>query len=455
MTHKVLIANRGEIALRIIRACKELGIRTVAVYSTIDENSLHVKLADEAICIGGERSLESYGNIHRVISAAVAVGANAIHPGYGFLAENSTFAKIVEECGIMYVGPKAETISLISDKTRARQIAKANNVPILEGSDTIIEVASEALAFSRKIGFPILLKAQNGGGGRGITIIREEESFIPRFEKTQMEARANFSTEGLYIEKYIENARHVEIQIIADKFGNIVHLGERDCSMQRRNQKVIEESPSPIVNAALRQQMAEAALRIAKAIDYRGAGTVEFLLDENGKFFFIEMNARIQVEHPVTEMAYGVDLVKEQLLIAFDNPLSFRQSDLKPQGHTIECRVNAENVYEDFRPCPGAIANIIFPGGPGVRVDSHVYAGYAITPYYDSLIAKVIVNAPTRKDAIRKMRVALEGFVIDGITTNMDFLYVMMHNPVFVKGNYDTTFVMRAVREELDGQLSR
>ena len=454
MTNKVLIANRGEIAVRIIRACKELGIQTVAVYSTADEDCLHVKLADEAICIGKEKSQDSYLNINRILSAAIATGANAIHPGYGFLAENAKFAQLVEDLNLRFIGPNAKSIEAIGNKANARTIAKNNHVPILEGSEKALDSAEEGLALARKIGYPVLLKAQNGGGGRGISIVYDEENFAEIFLRTKLEAKASFNEDGLYLEKYIVNARHVEIQLIADNFGNYVHLGERDCSMQRRNQKLIEESPSPVMNPILRRNMGMAALKIAKAVDYRNAGTVEFLLDEHGKYYFMEMNTRIQVEHPVTEMATGIDLVKEQLLIAFENPLSFKQIDVKISGHTIECRVNAEDPLNDFMPHPGTIQNLVLPGGPGVRVDTHIFNGAKIPPYYDSLIAKVIVHAPTRKEAIRKMRVVLEGFVIDGITTNIDFLYVMMHNPVFVKGNYDTNFLMKAVREELDGELS-
>ncbi len=454
MTHKVLIANRGEIAVRIIRACKELGIQTVAVYSVADEDCLHVKLADEAICIGKARSQDSYLNINRIISAAIATGANAIHPGYGFLAENSQFAKLVEDCNLHFIGPTSDTIEKIGNKANARAIAKSNHVPILDGSETALESAEEGRALAKKIGYPVLLKAQNGGGGRGISIIYDEEGFNEIFQKTKLEAKASFNEDGLYLEKYIVNARHVEIQLMADHFGNMVHLGERDCSMQRRNQKVIEESPSPIMNPLLRRNMGMAAIKIAKAVNYRNAGTVEFLLDEFNKFYFIEMNTRIQVEHPVTEMATGLDLVKEQLMIAFDNPLSFKQTDVSIQGHTIECRVMAEDPLNDFMPSPGTINNLVLPGGPGVRVDTHIFNGAKIPPYYDSLIAKVICHAPTRKDAIRKMRVALEGFVVDGITTNIDFLYVMMHNPTFVKGSYDTNFVMKTVREALNGELS-
>lgn len=454
MTHKILIANRGEIAIRIIRACKELGIRTVAVYSTADEDCLHVKMADEAVCIGKEKSQESYLNVNRILSAALATGANAIHPGYGFLAENAKFAELVEDLNLRFIGPSSATLSSLGDKTNARQIAKANRVPVLEGSDGPVSSIEEGLSVAMRIGYPLLLKAKNGGGGRGISVIRDDEGFREAFPRTRLEAKANFNEDGVYLEKYIENARHVEIQILADSHGNCIHLGERDCSMQRRNQKVIEESPSPAMNPVLRREMGMAALRIARAVGYRNAGTVEFLLDDKGHYYFIEMNCRIQVEHPVTEMATGIDLVKEQILIAFDNPMSFRQTDVRIHGHTIECRVNAEDPLHDFLPSPGTIENLVLPGGPGVRVDSHIFNGAKIPPYYDSLVAKVIVNAPTRTEAIRKMRVALEGFVVDGITTNIDLLYVIMHNPVFVKGTYDTNFLMKAVREELHGELS-
>jgi acetyl-CoA carboxylase biotin carboxylase subunit len=454
MTHKVLIANRGEIAVRIIRACKEQGIRTVAVFSTADADQLHVKMADESICIGKENSRDSYMNISRIIAAATATGANAIHPGYGFLAENDKFAAIVKECGIIFIGPDAETMKLIGNKTNARNLARKCRIPVLEGSIGAINNIEEGLTLSQTIGYPVMLKAVNGGGGKGIAVAENEDAFRDNFDKTLLEATVNYNSCGIYIEKYIESARHVEIQILADKFGNIIHLGERDCSLQRKNQKVIEECPSPIMTDTCRHSLGSAAIRLAKAASYVNAGTVEFLVDHTGKYYFIEMNPRIQVEHPVTEWATGVDLVKQQLLIAFDNPLSLRQTDIRIKGHTIECRVNAENVFADFQPSSGQIRNLVLPGGPGVRVDTHLYAGAIVPPYYDSLLAKVIVHAPTRKEAIRKMRVALEGFVIDGVSTNIDLLYVMMHNPVFVKGDYDTKFLVNAIREELDGKLS-
>jgi len=450
MQNKVLIANRGEIALRIIRACKELGIKTVAVYSTADADSLQVKFADEAICIGKEKAVDSYLNMNRILSAAIASGCNAIHPGYGFLSENEKFVKIVEECNLKFIGPKSDVIAKLGNKSMARIIAKQNHIPIVEGSDGALPSAEEGFELAKKIGYPVLLKALNGGGGKGMAIVRQEEDFIKLFHQTKMEAKANFGDDDLYLEKFVENARHIEIQIIADHFGNIVHLGERDCSMQRRNQKVIEESPSPVMTPQLRRNMGLSAIHLAKAVGYENAGTVEFIVDEEGKYYFIEMNTRIQVEHPVTEMATGFDLVKEQIRIAYDNPLSFKQKDVLISGHTIECRINAEDVLNNFRPSPGTIRNLVLPGGNGVRLDTHIYAGYTIVPYYDSMVAKLIVHAPNRKEAIRKMRVALEGFIIDGLTTNIDFLYVMMHNPTFVKGTYNTAFIKKALEEEVN-----
>ena len=447
MQNKVLIANRGEIALRIIRACKELGIKTVAVYSKADQESLHVKYADEAVCIGSERSVDSYLNMNRILSAAISKGANAIHPGYGFLSENERFAELVEKCNIQFIGPKSEVIAKLGNKSSARQIAKKARIPIVEGSEGAVEDIEAAQKVADQIGYPVLIKAVSGGGGKGIAIVKSSDEFTKLFTQTSMEALANFGYGGVYIEKFIENARHVEIQILADHFGNVVHLFERDCSMQRRNQKIIEESPSPIMTANLRRQMGQSAIDLAKAIGYQNAGTVEFIVDPFGKYYFIEINTRIQVEHPVTEMATGVDLVKEQLKIAYGNPLSFKQRDLIQSGHTIECRINAEDPSHQFRPSPGLIKNIVFPGGFGVRIDTHIYNGYVVPPYYDSLLAKVIVHADTRKEAIRKMRVALEQFIIDGIYTNIDFLYVVMHNPQFVRGNYDTGSVKKLIME--------
>jgi acetyl-CoA carboxylase biotin carboxylase subunit len=443
MKNKILIANRGEIAVRIIRAAKELGIETVAVYSTADESSLHVKLADEAICIGEARSKDSYLNMNSVLSAAISTGCNAIHPGYGFLSENSAFVEMVERCNITFIGPSSKSIAQIGDKSSARAIAKANGVPIVEGSDGILEDVHEGLKIAKKIGYPVMIKASSGGGGRGISIVRSDEEFLNAFERTSMEAEISFGDKSLYIEKFIESPRHIEIQIIADTFGNIVSLNERDCSMQRRNQKMVEETPSPVMNDILRRKMSLAAVKLAKAINYVNAGTMEFLVDSKGNFYFIEMNTRIQVEHPITEAVTGFDLVKEQIRIAYGKELSFKQRDVKMNGHAIECRINAEHAMKGFVPTPGKINNILFPGGIGVRIDTHIYPGYEVPPFYDSMIAKLIVHAPTRREAIKKMRVALEQFVVEGIHTNIDYQYLIMHNTDFIKGQYDTGFIAR------------
>ncbi len=441
MQNKVLIANRGEIAIRIIRACKELGIGQVAVYSKADKDSLHVKLADEAICIGEASSSESYLNMTNLISAAISTGCNAIHPGYGFLSENEKFAEMVEKCNIKFIGPSSEVIHKLGNKIEAKRLARAANLPVVEGSDGVVENLESAKEIAKKVTYPILIKARNGGGGKGISIIRNENELVKMFELTKQEAEANFGDSGVYIEKYIENPHHIEIQILADSFGNIVHLGERDCSVQRRNQKVIEESPSPYVDEELRAKLGDAAVRLAKSVGYENAGTVEFLVDRDKNFYFIEMNTRVQVEHPVTEMVTGVDIVKEQLRIAYNSGLSFSQKDVLIAGHSIECRINAEDPYNNFRPSPGLIKNLLVPGGPGVRVDTHIYNNYTVPPYYDSMLAKLIVHAPTRKEAIRKMRMALEQLMIDGVMTNTEILYLIMHNTHFVRGIYDTNFV--------------
>jgi acetyl-CoA carboxylase biotin carboxylase subunit len=443
MKNKILIANRGEIAIRIIRAAKELGIETVAIYSTADESSLHVKLADEAVCVGSERSKDSYLNMNSVLSAAISTGCNAIHPGYGFLSENSEFVEMVERCNIQFIGPTSKVIKMIGDKSSAREIAKKNGVPIVEGSDGILENASEGLKIAKKIGYPVMIKATSGGGGRGISIVRSDDEFLSAFERTSLEALTSFGDPSLYIEKFIESPRHIEIQIMADHFGNVVHLFERDCSMQRRNQKMIEETPSPILNEILRRKIGAAAIKLAKAIDYHNAGTMEFLVDSKGNFYFIEMNTRIQVEHPITEAITGIDLVKEQIKVAYGKELSFKQKDVIMNGHAIECRINAENAMKGFIPTPGKITNILFPGGIGIRIDTHIYPGYEVPPFYDSMIAKLIVHAPNRREAIKKMRVALEQFVIEGISTNIEYQYLIMHNPDFIKGVYDTGFIAR------------
>lgn len=438
---KLLVANRGEIAVRIIRACKELGIRTVAVYSLVDKDSLHVNMADESICIGGNRPHESYLNMNNIISAAISTGCTMIHPGYGFLSENAQFAEIVENCQLIFVGPSSQVIKTIGDKATARNIAKANFVPIAKGSESIVENIDEGLKIAQKIGFPVILKATSGGGGRGISIVKNSDEFKAIFEKTSLEAESSFGDKNLYIEQYIQSPRHIEVQIIGDNFGNVIHLGERDCSLQRRNQKLVEESPSPIINERVRRHIGLAAIKMAKAVKYNSVGTAEFIVDKNGKFYFIEMNARIQVEHPVTEEVTGIDLVKEQIRIAMGKKLSLRQIDVKIKGHAIECRINAEDPLLNFRPSPGTIKQIVFPGGIGVRLDTHIYPNYTIPPYYDSLLAKLIVIAPTRKEAIRKMRMALEQFIIDGVANNIEFQYLLMHAPEFIKGDFDTNFI--------------
>jgi len=441
MQNKVLIANRGEIAVRIIRACKELSIGCVAVYSKADKDSLHVKLADESICIGEARSIDSYLNINNIISAAIATGCNAIHPGFGFLSENEKFVSIVEKCNIKFIGPSSDVVMKLGNKSVARQIARDSNIPIVEGSDGIVESLQDAITITQKIGYPVLIKAVSGGGGKGISIIRNEDELVKMFDLTRFEAEANFNDSSVYIEKFIENPHHVEVQILADSFGNVVHLGERDCSIQRRNQKMIEESPSPFINNELRKVIGEAAVRLANYVKYENAGTVEFIVDKDGNYYFIEMNTRIQVEHPVTEYVTGIDIVKEQLKIAYKNELSFTQGDIKITGSAIECRINAEDPNHNFRPCPGLIKNLVLPGGPGVRIDTHIYNNYEVPPYYDSMLGKLIVYAPTRKEAIRKMRSALEQFMIDGVVTNIEFLYLVMHNTNFVRGVYDTSFI--------------
>lgn len=443
MAEKLLVANRGEIAVRVIRACKELSIPTVAVYSTADRDTMAVKLADESICIGEAKSKNSYLNINNVISAALSTGATLIHPGYGFLSENEQFAEIVASCGLKFVGPSANAIRQIGDKASAKVIARKAGVPVIEGSEGIVENLEEGLTVAKKVGFPVMIKATSGGGGRGISIIRSEKEFRDVFNRTSMEAEASFGDKNLYVEKYIENPRHIEIQILCDSHGSCVYLGERDCSLQRRNQKMVEEGPSPVVDARLRKKMGEAAVKLAKAVGYVNAGTIEFLVDKNLNYYFIEMNTRIQVEHPVTEFITGIDLVKEQIKIALGKKLPFTQRQIKITGHAIECRINAEDVKANFRPAPGKITQLIMPGGIGVRIDTHIYPGYEVPPFYDSMIAKLIVHAPTRKEAIRKMLVALEQFMVDGITTNIEFHYSILHTQEFISGNVDTGFVAR------------
>lgn len=437
---KVLIANRGEIALRVIRACRELGISTVAVYSTADEHSLHVKLADEAVCIGPPQAKLSYLNIASILSAADITGADAIHPGYGFLSENPEFARLCGECKITFIGPSVSNIEAMGEKTRARELAREAGVPMLPGTQSAVPNVEEALEAATQIGYPVILKAAAGGGGRGIHVVYNVQQLKGSFERSRSEAQAAFGNPSMYLEKYCEHPRHVEIQVLCDKHGNRITLGERDCTIQRRHQKILEESPSPIVDDPLRQKMSEAALKLCNFVKYENVGTVEFLVDEHKNFFFMEMNTRIQVEHPVTEMVTGIDLIKEQIRAAAGKPLKIKQSDVKIQSHSFECRINAEDP-ERFAPSPGKITAFHLPGGLGVRVDSFVYDQYKVVPFYDSMIGKLIVHAPTRADAIAKMRQALDEFVVEGIKTNISFHKKIMASKKFRDSDYDTHFL--------------
>jgi len=441
MFNKILIANRGEIALRIIRACRELGIKTVAVYSHPDRYSLHVRYADQSICIGPAAGAQSYLNIPAIISAAEITDAEAIHPGYGFLSENAHFADICESCNIKFIGPTANIIRSMGDKAQARKTAKLAGVPITPGSDGPVHTLDKAMAVAHKVGYPVIIKAVAGGGGRGMRIAHTDVSLSSAFGTARAEAEAGFGNPDIYIEKYIEDPRHIEFQILGDQFGNVIHLGERDCSLQRRHQKLIEESPSPAIDNHLRKKMGDAAVAIARSVKYLNAGTIEFLLDKHGNFFFMEMNTRIQVEHPVTELVSGVDLLKEQLKIAAGEKLTYTQKDLILRGHSIECRINAEDPSHNFRPNPGKITAYHAPGGPGVRVDSHAYQEYVVSPYYDSMISKLIVHAPTREQAISRMLRALDEYVIEGIQTTIPFHQILLNRPEFKKGHVTTKFV--------------
>ncbi len=441
MFKKILIANRGEIAIRIIRAAKELGVKTVAVYSEADSDSLHTRFADESVCIGASPARDSYLNIPRIISAAEVTGAEAIHPGYGFLAENAEFAEICESCNIIFIGPKPEQIKTMGDKVLAKKTMEKAGVPIVPGSKDEISSLKEARVIADGLAFPVILKAAAGGGGKGMRIIYSAEELESGFRLAQAEARAAFGDERIYIEKYIENPRHIEIQIIGDNHNNIIYLGERECSIQRRHQKLIEETPSPAVDEKLRKRLGEAAVAGAKEINYSSAGTIEFLLDRTESFYFMEMNTRIQVEHPVTEMVSGVDIVKEQIRVADGEKLGFKQNDIRMAGHAIECRINAEDPERDFVPTPGRINFLHLPGGPGIRVDTHVYAGYKIPSYYDSIIAKIIGYDKTRSDTIKRVRRALEEIYIDGIATTVNFHLMVMQNKDFIEGRFSTSFV--------------
>jgi acetyl-CoA carboxylase, biotin carboxylase subunit len=439
MIKKLLIANRGEIALRIIRAARELGIKTVAVYSEADRASLHVRFADEAVCIGPAAGKLSYLNIPSIIAAAEVTNADAIHPGYGFLAENATFAEICQESNLTFVGPSPDAITRMGNKSIAKETMAAAGVPVVPGSEGIVESVTEAKRIAEQVGYPVMLKAVAGGGGKGMRYVEEASELERAYSTARGEAEAAFGNGDIYIEKFIEEPRHVEIQVFADTHGNVIHLNERECSIQRRHQKLIEESPSPIMTADLRERMGTASIKGASAVDYVGAGTIEFLVDKHREFYFMEMNTRIQVEHPVTEQSLGYDLIQQQLIVASGEPLTIKQAD--PVLHALECRINAEDPYKDFRPSPGVITSLNMPGGPGVRVDSHIYQGYAIPPHYDSMVAKLITFAATRNECIAKMRRALDEFIIEGIETTIPFHRKMMDNKDFISGDFDTKYL--------------
>ncbi|MDA1264042.1 MAG: acetyl-CoA carboxylase biotin carboxylase subunit [Planctomycetota bacterium] len=443
MFRRILIANRGEIAQRIIRACREMGVESVAVYSEADAGAIYLRQADETICIGRAAGSESYLNIPSIISAAEIADVEAIHPGYGFLSENAHFAEVCRSCRIEFIGPDAETIASVGNKARAREIAIQAKVPVVPGSDGAVRDEEHAVECARAIGYPVMIKAASGGGGRGMRVASNEPSMRTGFRAAQAEAKGAFGDDTIYLEKFVEHGRHVEIQILADREGNVIHLGERDCSIQRRHQKLIEEAPSPVLNNKQRDRLGAAAIRMAKQSGYHNAGTVEFLLDKDGNFYFIEVNARIQVEHPVTELVTGVDIIQEQLRIAAGEPLRYRQKDIHVRGHAIECRINAEDPEKDFRPSPGEIRAFIPPGGPGVRVDSHCYSGYRIPPNYDSMIGKLLVHRNTREEAIRCAMRALDEFVIEGPKTTIPFLRDVLEHNEFQTGRHDTGFVER------------
>lgn len=441
MFSKILIANRGEIAVRIIRACREMGIRTVAVYSEADRDALHTQLADEAVCIGRAASSDSYLNMERILSATVATKAQAIHPGFGFLSENSRFVEMCRKCNVTFIGPSAEVISRMGNKSEAKNTMRQAGVPVVPGTEEPVFTVEEARKAAAQIGYPVMIKASSGGGGKGMRVAGNEEEFEKLFCTAQQESIRSFADDTMYLEKFVECPRHVEVQIVADKFGNVVHLGERDCSIQRRHQKLIEESPCSALSEELRKKMGDTAVRAAKAVGYESAGTIEFLLDKSGEFYFMEMNTRIQVEHPVSEFVSGVDLIKEQIRVAAGEPLSVAQEDIVLRGHAIECRINAEDPENHFMPCPGTITNLHLPGGNGVRMDTAVFNGYSIPPNYDSMIVKVIVYDRDRPSAIRKMVSTLGEVVIEGVKTNIDFQYELLNTPDFREGNITTGFI--------------
>ncbi|MBP1753772.1 MAG: hypothetical protein H6Q59_170 [Firmicutes bacterium] len=441
MFKKILIANRGEIAVRIIRACKEMGIETVAVYSEADREALHVMLADEAVCIGPARSKDSYLNMQNIISATVLTGATAIHPGFGFLSENSSFARMCEDCNITFIGPKADTIDLLGNKSKARETMQNAGVPVVPGSEGEVETVKEATELAESIGFPVMIKASAGGGGKGMRAVFNAEDLEKAYNSAKAEAKASFADDKVYIEKLIIHPKHIEFQILADNHGNVVHLGERDCSVQRRNQKMIEESPSAIMTSELRNKMGSAAVKAAKATGYVNAGTIEFLLDQEGHYYFMEMNTRIQVEHPVTEMVTGIDMIKAQIQIANGEEMPYRQENIEFRGHAIECRINAEDPTKNFMPCPGRVENVLFPGGFGVRVDSALYPGYLVPSCYDSMLAKVIAYGHDREEAIQRMKRALSELIIDGIQTNVEYQYELLEREEILTGNYHTGLI--------------
>lgn len=442
MFRKILIANRGEIAVRIIRACREMGIATVAVYSEADREALHTQLADEAVCIGPAAATDSYLNMEQILSACIATKADAIHPGFGFLSENSRFVEMCEKCNITFIGPTAEMMDKMGNKSQARLTMIEAGVPVVPGTKEPVYDAKRGAAMAEDIGYPVMIKASSGGGGKGMRVSWSEADFTSNFQNAQMESIKGFSDDTMYLERYVEKPRHIEFQIMADKYGNVVHLGERDCSIQRRHQKVLEESPSVAISEELRREMGETAVRAAKAVGYENAGTIEFLLDKNKNFYFMEMNTRIQVEHPVTEFVSGIDLIKEQIRVAAGEHLSVSQEDIHIQGHAIECRINAENPSRNFMPCPGLISNVHFPGGNGVRVDTHIYNDYRVPANYDSMLMKLIVHGKDREEAIAKMRSALGELIIEGIDTNLDFQYEILSNPVYQDGHeIDTDFI--------------
>ncbi len=443
MLKKILIANRGEIAVRIIRACREMGIRTVAIYSEADKEALHTKLADESICIGPAPSNKSYLNMKAILEAICLTGSDSVHPGFGFLSENVTFAKMCEEIGIKFIGPNYKLIELLGNKSKAKETMKNVGVPVVPGSEGIINSKKEAIELAEKIKYPVILKASAGGGGRGIRVAYSKTELEKEYDIVKQEAKVSFNDDSIYIEKFIENPRHVEIQVLADEKGNCIHLGERDCSIQRRNQKVLEETPSQILNEETRKKMGEIAVKAVKKIGYSNAGTIEFLVDKNKDFYFMEMNTRVQVEHPVTEMVTGVDIIKEQIKIASGEKLSYKQEDIKIKGHSMEVRINAENPEKNFMPAPGMITGLHLPGGNGIRVDTAIYDGYNVPPTYDSMLAKLIVYGKNREESILKMRSALSETVIEGITTNIDFLLRILNNKDFQDNDYDTSFIAK------------